>query len=169
MACSFDLLVSVCLLQTRTFLQRSPEASVKRFTRSEDFSNGGISAADERAGRGPACRLAGESLRDEKKPRLYGRGLAAPAWTEALFPAGLFVTGGARPRIRFFPHGNRAGFVVVHLVVHADAVLADDLLAHPCVLVVTQTLVDPPEIVRGHLSKGRTARHHRTGEKQRKD
>src|SRR5215204_6281842 len=67
MACSFDLLVSVCLLQTRTFLQRSLEASVKRFTRSEDFSNGGISAADERAGRGPACRLAGESLRDEKK------------------------------------------------------------------------------------------------------
>ena len=56
------------------------------------------------------------------------------------------VTSMARSRVGLFPLRNGAGFVVVHRLVHADAVLADDGIARAA-LVVRDTLIDPFHVV----------------------
>jgi hypothetical protein len=56
--------------------------------------------------------------------------------------------------VGLLPHGDGLRFVVVHLFVHAYAVLADDG-GFGAALVVVDALVDPLEVVGVHLlSKG---------------
>jgi len=60
-----------------------------------------------------------------------------------------------------FPLRNGASFVVVHLLVHADAVLADDGIARAA-LVVRDALIDPFHVVGVQgLGEDRVARHHK--------
>src|SRR5207244_11891353 len=65
----------------------------------------------------------------------------------------------ALSRILFLPLGDRAGLVLVHLVVHAFAVLLHHLVLGAFVLVVLDALIDPLHVV--GAGDGPSARNHR--------
>src|SRR5262245_49518964 len=69
-----------------------------------------------------------------------------------LFPPGFPFTVPPCGGVGLLPLRDRAGLVVVHLLVHADAVGADDgWCPARLVAVVLDALIDPLEVVRIHL------------------
>src|SRR5262249_19206904 len=86
-----------------------------------------------------------------------------------LFPAGFLVAGRALPRMGLFPFGDGLVLVVVHLLVHAHAVLADDRVTGAA-LVVGDALIDPFDVVGiDRLGERRIAGGERGGKREGKD
>src|SRR5579883_276980 len=123
--------------------------------------------ADSRAGSLPPRRHCGGRARtDQYASSLNGRAL----WI-ALLPAGFLVAGLTLRLVSLFPLRNRLGLVVVHLLVHARAVLLDDVGGRARLpLVVGNALVDPLDVVGGRrLREGDGAREHGPGDEQRRN
>src|SRR5580658_3228516 len=63
-------------------------------------------------------------------------------------PAGFLIASRTLGGVGLFPLGDRLGFVVAHLAIHAGAILAHDVVGRAA-LVVRQALIDPFNVVGG--------------------
>src|SRR6187401_341733 len=82
-------------------------------------------------------------------------------------PARFLVAGLALLGMRFFPSADRLRFVVVHFLIHADAVLPNNGIGGGA-LVIVDTPVDPLEVIRIHLLSQSTwaGQHGYSGERE---
>src|SRR4051812_41801427 len=77
----------------------------------------------------------------------------------SLAPASFFLADLPLVRMRFLPIGYRGIFVIVHLIIHAGAVLQHHVFLCTFILVVLDAFVDPLGII-GRLRESRYGYHH---------